>query len=141
MYALGGVYSGTAHGVAKLVASFVMISYCSMALYSGLTIMNGLKDLAARNTVAAKAKRTIFHYIIAAFACVLLTCVYNGVTAVFRFGRIIVESPPCSSWNPYMQVRREWAMSMGTCVWGHECVHESVQERIFAHFKRMCTSK
>ena len=85
-----------------------------MALYSGLTIMNGLKDLAARNTVAAKAKRTIFHYIVAAFVCVLLTCVYNGVTAVFRFGRIIVESPPCSSWNPYMQVRREWAMSMGT---------------------------
>ena len=76
MYALGGVYSGTAHGVAKLVASSVMITYCSMALYSGLKIMNGLKDLAARNTVAAKAKRTIFHYIVAAFVCVLLTCVY-----------------------------------------------------------------
>ena len=46
---------------------------------------------------------------------------YNCVTAVFRFGRIIVESPPCSSWNPYMQVRREW---------GHECGDMRVDMRV-----------
>ena len=52
---------------------------------------------------------------------------YNCVTAVFRFGRIIVESPPCSSWNPYMQVRREW---------GHECGGMRVDMRVCT---RVCT--
>ena len=100
VFVLGGVYNGTVNSVLKLVGSAIMISYCSMALVAGLKIVRGLKDLEAN---AAKAKRTIFSYIVVAFGCVLLACVYNFVTAVSNFGKIVVESPPCTGRLAFMQ--------------------------------------
>ena len=110
--ALGGVSNGTLFGISQLVASAIVLSYCSMALHAGLKITRGLEGLGANKTGAtramykdmqAKAKRTILSYIVGAFICSLIAFVYHVATAVSSIGKILVETPPCAASDAYMQ--------------------------------------
>ena len=106
--ALGGVYNGTVFAVVQLTVDLILISYCSMALYSGLKILRSLEGLGASSTGAEKAKRTILSYMLAAFVGSLITVCAHIVSTSSRFGKIVVASPPCSASDAFILSFSQW---------------------------------
>jgi hypothetical protein len=106
--ALGGVYNGSVFAVVQLLVDLILISYCSMALYSGLKILRSLEGLGASNTGAEKAKRTILSYMLAAFVGSLITVCAHSVSTSSRLGTTVVASPPCSASDAYVLSFSHW---------------------------------